>query len=98
MGPMTKRLPRVVALLLCAFLALVVASAGARRPAGPAEGGPILPLRPGAQIATTRPSPPTRLRLASFNIHGGRGTHTSINLDGTAAAASGYDLVALQEV
>jgi endonuclease/exonuclease/phosphatase family metal-dependent hydrolase len=76
---------------------LVVLSGAFRRPAGPADGGPIEPYRPNA--AAARPTTaPTVLRLASFNIHSGKGPDHRLDLPRIAEAVKGYDLVALQEV
>ena len=73
-------------------LAVVLVMWGIDRwPTGPAEGGPIHPPQASA-------TPPTRLRLATFNIRSGVGLDDKLDLTRTAALLKPFDLIALQEV
>ena len=83
--------------LAVAFLAAagVVVWGARRRPTGASEGGPLEPAPATRPVATTAPS---RLRLASFNIHSGVGTDGRLDLGRVAGVLRGCDLDALQEV
>ncbi len=68
-----------------------------RTPCGPAEGTtlspPVVPAPVDAEIQGRK-----TFRVATFNIHGGRGTDGVRDLDRTARCLAGVDLVALNEV
>jgi endonuclease/exonuclease/phosphatase family metal-dependent hydrolase len=74
-------------------LAGVLATGADRQPSRPAAG--IGPAATAEQAAHTRPG---RLRVATFNIHGGRDAEGDYDLARTAALLAGYDLVGLNEV
>lgn len=69
-------------------------------PAGPAFGERLNPP-PGGTSATPDAcsADPSILRIASFNIHGGKGGQDNVlDLDRTAGVIGGYHLIALNEV
>jgi endonuclease/exonuclease/phosphatase family metal-dependent hydrolase len=93
---------RMALLLLAAAVAGWVGSL--RLATGPASGARLLP--PPRPMTTVRTTPaaglatacPPRLRLATFNIHTGRGTDRREDLDRIARLLEGFDVVGLNEV
>jgi endonuclease/exonuclease/phosphatase family metal-dependent hydrolase len=79
--------------VLLAGLALLASSGCAPTPAGHAEGVTLRGTPPGQTVGGAG-----TLRVASFNIHGGRGTDGRRDLGRTAALLGGFDLVGLNEV
>ena len=81
-------------IVIAAIGAVVLYSGMGRFPTRGASGGPLLPP------PSTQPTnvPPTRLRLATFNIHSGIGTDDKCDLQRVANVLKGCDLVAMQEV
>jgi endonuclease/exonuclease/phosphatase family metal-dependent hydrolase len=109
---MTRRRRRI-GLLGAVLSAVIVCSGAARWPTGPAEGGPIAPPSRRAAVSPPLASDgehlalpmsylspdaaPTRLRLATLNIHSGIGTDDHWDLGRTAELLKGYDLISLHE-
>lgn len=85
----SRRSLHVAAGLLLA--AAIVAHGNDRRPADPARGG-------GLQGAVRVRPPADRLRVASFNIHGGRDGQDHRDLAKTAISLEGVQLAGLNEV
>jgi endonuclease/exonuclease/phosphatase family metal-dependent hydrolase len=97
---------------LAAVAAAVAVAVGAwhaslRRPAGPAEGVALAVPQPDekqthpAAERRASPEPPVTeptLRLATFNIHGGRGEDDRVDLQRTAEAIRRFHIVGLNEV
>lgn len=80
----------VVIVVLLAFL--LWGAAYIAHPAPAATGVPMT-VPPPAGVAASE-----RLRIGSYNIHGGRDEHRHANLERVARVVAGADLVALQEV
>jgi endonuclease/exonuclease/phosphatase family metal-dependent hydrolase len=92
--PATTRAPRRFAGRLCAagLVAVCVWHASLRTPCGPAEGTAL------SSPGFVRPPVGETLRIASFNIHGGRGTDGVRDLGRIANSLRDMDVVGLQEV
>jgi endonuclease/exonuclease/phosphatase family metal-dependent hydrolase len=83
---------RVRLLVLCFVLGAAVGLGSLRRPYGPVEsGGPLMPPAAAPETAGT-------LRIATLNIHSGRGLDGDKNLARTAGVLRGRDVVGLNEV
>jgi len=89
-GSHRRRNLAILALALC--VGLGAAYAGRRTPVGPQQGVGIS-WPNGAQAATK-----TRLRVATYNIHRGKGTDGVHDLSRTAAVLREADLIGLNEV
>lgn len=76
------------------LLVAVVLTGAERYPTGHWEGGPIHPL---PRTAIDRGGAPSRLRLATFNIHSCVGMDHKWDVGRTAELLRGYDLVSLHE-
>ena len=83
---------RTATLLLVAALASLAAAGCGPTPAGFAEGTTLRGTPPG------QPPGGVPLRVASFNIHGGKGADGRRDLDRTADLLRDFDLVGLNEV
>jgi endonuclease/exonuclease/phosphatase family metal-dependent hydrolase len=77
--------------------AVLAWTASLRVPSGPAEGTALNGLEATQSCVTTTTARET-FRVATFNIHGGRGIDGVRNLDRTAECLVGCDLIALNEV
>jgi endonuclease/exonuclease/phosphatase family metal-dependent hydrolase len=90
---MPAKRKRWIAILLAAITVTFAIAAGSiRRPAGDAEG---MSIGVSYQGGAARPS---RLRLASFNMHSGVGLDRKLDLNRTAELLDGFDLIWLNEV
>jgi endonuclease/exonuclease/phosphatase family metal-dependent hydrolase len=89
-GPRRRTLKAFVVLAILAALAIILAIGATPHAAVPAEGSAIV-----GAAAATRPS---ILRVATFNIHSGVGADGRLDLERTARALRGFDLIALNEV
>ena len=67
-----------------------------RTQTGPDQGSGqhVCPAGPG--VSSTGNS--STIRVATFNIHSGRGSEGRVDLDGTAGVLRGYDLIGMNEV
>jgi endonuclease/exonuclease/phosphatase family metal-dependent hydrolase len=94
-----RRRPHVAAMVVVSTAAIVLSGA-ARWPTGHWEGGPIQPPAAAARPATipVDGGGPTRLRLATFNVHSCIGQDKRWDVRRTAELLRGYDLVSLHEV
>ena len=77
------------------FVVLIaaVATGSYRQSAGPAEGVTFHGM-----VRASEPSGHAALRVATYNIHGGRDVHGSYSLERTAECLHALDLIALNEV
>lgn len=80
--------------LVAALLVALGYEAQLRRPVGPSAG------RLDVRILASRvpPHEPARVKLGTYNIHGGRGTDRRLDLDRIADMVRGLDFVGLNEV
>ncbi len=69
-----------------------------RVPLGPAAGGPFGSVPMSATTTAAATPAGDWLRVATFNIHGGRGADDRLELGRTAAAMNDFDLIWLNEV
>lgn len=82
-------------LALCvALIGGVVYAGSQRRPIGPSAGALEVRIL-ASRVAANQPA---RLKLGTYNIHGGRGTDGRLNLDRIAEMVRGLDFVGLNEV
>src|SRR3954471_8899558 len=97
-GQRRRRGRRLVAVLLgVAVLGGVIATGAVRRPTGESQGGPIIVASTQSALVTPT-TQPTRLRLATFNIHSGVGRDGRFNLGRIADVLRDRDLICLNEV
>ncbi|HSV13628.1 MAG TPA: endonuclease/exonuclease/phosphatase family protein [Tepidisphaeraceae bacterium] len=91
---MLKRPRRLALLVLIPLIVIAAVAWWVTLPVstGPAEGSSF----PG--IAATQPVVPSTLRIATFNIDGGRGTDGVVDLERTARSLQRIDFVGLNEV
>jgi endonuclease/exonuclease/phosphatase family metal-dependent hydrolase len=83
---------RIGLLVLCFVFGAVIGLGSVRRPYGPVEShGPVLPPAGAPASAKT-------LKIATFNIHSGRGVKGDRNLARTADVLRGIDVAGLNEV
>jgi endonuclease/exonuclease/phosphatase family metal-dependent hydrolase len=83
---------RIRLLALCLVFGAVVGLGSVRRPYGPVESQePVLP-------PAGAPAPAQTLKIATFNIHSGRGLKGDRNLARTADVLRGVDVAGLNEV
>ena len=77
------------------FVVLIaaVATGSYRQSAGPAEGASFQGV-----VRASEPSGHATLRVATYNIHGGRDAHGRYSLERTAGCLHALDLIALNEV
>lgn len=70
-----------------------------RVPSGPAAGNDVLSRTSVSAPQAARPDrAPRHVRLATFNIHGGKDRYDRRDLDRTAACLAGFDFIGLNEV
>lgn len=86
----SRRFPRRVAVAIVVVGGLLYYSGDQRRPVPAAIGISLSGKAPAANGK--------RIRVATFNIHGGAGNDRRLDLDRTAAALHGFDLIMLNEV
>ena len=79
----------------CMLAVGLLISGASRWPAGPSKGGPIEPRH---QINDSEHQAPSRLRLATFNLHSCVGRDNRYDPARAAALLRGYDLASLHEV
>ncbi|HBD07852.1 MAG TPA: hypothetical protein DCZ69_06280 [Syntrophobacteraceae bacterium] len=79
--------------MVTAIIVWVLVAGSLRQPAGPAQGTMFQ-----GKAAVAASSEPTNLRVATYNIHGGRDAHGHESLAGIAGCLRDADLVALNEV
>ena len=96
-----RRMARVALLAGSVFvllLSLVYWQGSTKHPTGAASGARLNQV-PGTAAADSEPDASQRtIRIASFNIHGGRGPDGRLDLARTAEQLAGFDLVGLNEV
>ena len=86
------------ALVLTLLLAIVYWQGSTKRPTGAASGARLNQVSGMAAIDNESDASQRTIRVANFNIHGGRGPDGQLNLARTAAQLTGYDLIGLNEV
>ncbi len=97
-APRTRsRFRRLTAIATAAIVAFV-AIGSIRQPSGPANGISLTPCDKHVEGASTPEMTSHRFRLATFNIHGGKGRDGHVDLSRTASCLQRFDIVGLNEV
>ena len=88
---------QMVAVAVATALVICLAQGADRVSSGPAAGAAL--SLPATFTVSSQPTKSARrLRLATFNIHGGVGTDSVYDLERTARSLTGFDFVGLNEV
>jgi endonuclease/exonuclease/phosphatase family metal-dependent hydrolase len=91
-----RRLRWIAAIVV--VVAGIVGYGSIRQPTGPAEGKAFASVTASNHASVTPLAESKRFRLATFNIHGAKGTDRIVDLSRTAACLKGAQFVGLNEV
>ncbi len=97
-APRTRNRFRQITAIATSAIVAFVAIGSIRQPSGPADGVSLAPCDAHADASVSPANSPPRFRLATFNIHGGKGRDGHVDLARTASCLQRFDIVGLNEV